>query len=451
MEFKNKKAMKKNALYTKYVVILLLVIIITAALSYRFGPKKEIIVETPEKNINALSLYHWWTSPGESAAISALMDVFIEKNPDTVVLPTPITGGGGFSMLEIIKPMIENGAPPDIFQIHAGYESKPYFDTGFLEPIDKIWKSGKLENVIPAVVQDMSKFEGHYYSIPMDIHRVNVVWYNKPLLDENKINPDDLTTWENFFEACEKLRKAGLEYPIQAADIWTVSHIFEQIIASMGIDFYEDWINGKITSAQNEKLMEALTILKQYLEYTSPDHDDLSWDQAAERILKGEGAFYIMGDWVNGDYASKGAELGVEYGTLPVPGTQKIFGLCVDTFEHPKDMLHHENADKFLIIASSKEGQDAFNSLKGSISARTDADIDKYNEYQKSAMTDFWTAKYIFPSVVHGSGAPTTFKLKLNDIMSEFTKNRDVEKTAEELGKFTEEIKEEFTIPWSLK
>jgi glucose/mannose transport system substrate-binding protein len=399
---------------------------------------------TQKQEVNALTFYHWWTSASEAAAINALIKVFTDKYPDTAVMPTPVIGGAGYTMFGIVQPLVIAGEAPDAFQMHAGYEAKPYFDAGLLDPIDALWKSENLEAIVPSVVQDMCKFDGHYYAVPVDVHRSNLVWYNKPLLDKNGIDPSKLTTWDDFFAACDKLKASGVES-------WTESHVLEQIIASQGIDFYQDFVNGKVTSPDDPKLVKSLEIFKKYLSYTNPDSASLSWDVATKRIIKGEGAFNIMGDWANGEFKIIGMVYGKDYGTFTVPGTSNMYGLVVDTFQHPKGALHPTNSEKWLKVVVSKEGQDAFNPKKGSISVRSDSDVTRYDDYQKSAIADFKNATYLFPSVVHGSGAPEQFKIKLNEVVTTFLTDLDVPKAATALTAETKTIAGNYSIVWSLK
>jgi len=147
------------------------------------------VSETLKPEVDALTFYHWWTSASESAAINSLITVFTTKYPSTAVMPSPVVGGAGYSMMGIIRPLVLAGEAPDAFQMHAGYEARPYFDAGLLNPIDGIWQSENLEAVIPPVVRDMCKFDGHYYAVPVDVHRANVVWYNTKLLEKNNIDP----------------------------------------------------------------------------------------------------------------------------------------------------------------------------------------------------------------------------------------------------------------------
>lgn len=423
-----KKLMRKmfgsSSAITKIQAIILAVIVIIAV-----GVSVFVTYQlTRPSPANLLEIYHWWTSGGEKAAIDALVEVFKSRYPDVGVIQSPVAGGAGYVMKAVLKSMVAAGEAPDAFQVHAGYEMKPYVDGGYLEPIDDLWEEEGWEDVFPAVVKDMMKWGGHYYAVPVNIHRANVLWYNKLILDEHGIDPATLKTWDGFFAACEKLRTEGIEYPIAMGGIgkWEITHALEQIFASVGIDFYQDLVNGKITDPNHPKLVEAFEIFAKYLEYVNPDYATLTWDQAVARVIKGEAAFNIMGDWANGEFYVAGNVFGVDYGAMPSPGTEGMYGLVVDCFEHPKGTKHPENSLKWLRVVGSREGQDTFNPIKGSISARIDADITKYGPYQKAAIDDFKNAKYMYPSIAHGSGAPEKFASALNDIASDFAVKKDV-------------------------
>lgn len=434
---------KKIRLNKKIILpILITLAIIGILIAYSLSNQKE--------DTGVLVFYHWWTSSGEQAALNALVDVFSEQYPNVTIIPTSISGGGGFQLIEVIKPLVFAREAPDAFQMHAGYEAKPYFEAGLLEQVDNIWKSQQLENVTPKIIQVMCKFDNHYYSVPVDIHRSNVVWYNKNLLDKNGIDISKINTWDSFFEACDKLKANGVKYPVQIGTDWTESHLFESIIASQGIDFYEDWINGKVTSADDPRLLKSLEIFKKYMSYANKDYSSLEWNEVTNRIILGEGAFNVMGDWANGEFKAVGMEYNEGYGTFPVPETGKMYGIVIDTFQRPKYIKHPTNSERWLEVVASRDGQDAFNPLKGSISARIDTNITKYGLYQRLAILDFLSIKYILPSVVHGSGAPEKFRVKLNEIISEFAKDLDINKTAKTLTDYTKEISKEFTTEWQL-
>lgn len=409
------------------------------------------LVQTPQMNV--LMFYHQWTSAGEQAALNAMINVFLDKYPNVTVLPTPIlsrsTSGGGIVLFNVVKPLVFSGQAPDSFQAHAGYESKTYFDAGLLDSVDNIWKIDNLENVTPKIIQAMCQFDGHYYSVPVDNQRSNIIWYNKALLDKNGIDPSNLTTWDSFFAACDKLRANGIKYPIQMGQTWTAAFAFDQIVASQGIDFYQDWINGKVISTDDPRLLNSFIIFKKYLSYVNPDSANIDWNTATDRIINGEGAFNIDGDWNNGEFIAANMTYNKDYGTFLVPGTGNMYGVVIDTFQLPKNIKHYDNAEKWLEVVGSKDGQDAFNPLKGSISTRFDTNVTNYDLYQRTAVLDFISSKYIFPAV--SNGAPNDFGVAEQNAIGTFVQDLDANKAAKTITDYTKQISAEYTINWQLE
>ena len=240
-----------------------------------------------------------------------------------------------------------------------------------------------------------------------------------------------------------------MENPVQMGTLWTIRHAMEGFMASMGIDFYEDWINGKLTDPNDPKIKKAIDVLEKYIDYANPDYINLSWNEATKRVIEGEGAFNIMGDWNNGEFKSANMIYNVDYGTFPVPGTEDMYAIVTDTFQRPKGSMHPESLKKWLKVVASKEGQDAFNPLKGSISARLDTETEKYDEYQKSAIKDFWSVRYMYPSISYGS--PKSLDNEMINIIEDFIKNRDKEETAKKIAEIGLKNKSEFTKEWILQ
>lgn len=96
-----------------------------------------------------------------------------------------------------------------------------------------------------------------------------------------------------------------------------------------------------------------------------------------------------------------------------------------DSFGLPKGAKNRDAAIAWLVVCGSKDGQDAFNPLKGSIPARTDGDRALYDEYLTSAMDDF-SSNEIAPSLAHGAAASEGWVTMFNDAMTLFVSDLDV-------------------------
>jgi glucose/mannose transport system substrate-binding protein len=352
-------------------------------------------------------------------------------------------------MFGVISGAAGTGRPADAFQVHAGAPLRPYLSAGLLNPIDEVWTDSGLEKVVPPIIQTMSKIDGHYYSLPVNVHRTNLIWYNKALLDKHRIDPSTLTTWNAFFEAAERLEAAGVHHPLQVGENWTASVAFEAIMVSLGIAAYEDWINGKITAADDPRLVEAFGILKKYLSHANPDHATTAWDVAIKRVIAGEAAFCVMGDWANGEFRLAKLKYGKDYGAMPVPGTKGFYGVSIDSFAQTRGIANPANSNRWMRVAASREGQDAFNVAKGSISARADADVTKYDPYQRSAIADFKGARFIYPNLT--SSTHDAFKSLLDNVMTAFAADLDVKKAAATVAAAAAGSQTRFSRAWSLK
>jgi glucose/mannose transport system substrate-binding protein len=401
---------------TKIALYIIIAVVVTGGVVG--GVTYVVLAPSAEQQSNTLYIYNWWTSGGEAAAIDALVGVFSAQYPQTTAVQVQIAGGSGIQLRTKIKTLMLAGDPPDTFQIHAGYEWKTFYDANLLDNIDFLWTPA-LQAVIPDVVESINKGpDDHYYSVPVDIHRSNVLWFDYHVLNNTGIgiDPSTLTSYDALIQACQWIvgnGTNGITKPISIGPAWTQAHLLEQILAS-NISAYEAWINGEIDSTSAPyypallQACETYVALKPYI--ASPSG---TWDAATAKLIAHTAAFNIMGDWANGEFLQANFNFTDDYGTVAAPGTGNMYGLVIDCFEKPKGIAHPTNVDNWLGVVASKAGQDAFNPLKGSIAARTDADPSKYGAYQAMfAIPDFAAISasgYMYPSVVHGSGAPEGF------------------------------------------
>lgn len=396
-------------------------------------------------------VFHAWTQPSETAALKALVDRFSAKYPEASTSAQLVPSGGidQKSLFPIVRKLVVAQRAPEAFQTHPGYATQPFLDDGLVSPIDGLWESEGLAKVIPSTIRDMTSLNGHYYSVPVGVHRMNVVWYNKALLDRNGIDPATLTSWDAFFKAADQLRASGVASPVQMGPAWTGSLAFQGIMASVGVDAYEDWINGKITTADDPRIQRALETFDRYLKYVNPDHANLPWEKALQRVIVGEAAFCLMGDWSDGEFRQAGKKYGKDYGSIPVPGTKGVYGVAIDTFLQLRGVSSATNSDRWLKLVASREAQDAFNVLKGSISPRGDAEAARYDLYQRSAILDLKNARHIYPSAEEAM--PAGYRTSIDDILAGFAVDRDAKKAASRLAQTTERLAGKFTRSWSLK
>ncbi len=100
------------------------------------------------------------------------------------------------------------GNPPDSFQGHAGAELRDYIKAGQVEPVDFIYRQAGFAKAMPASLLSQIRYNGKIYSVPVNIHRANVLWFNPRTLRSNGIAVP--RTWPQFMAALAKADEAGL-------------------------------------------------------------------------------------------------------------------------------------------------------------------------------------------------------------------------------------------------
>lgn len=371
-----------------------------------------------------LEIFSWWTAGGEADGLNAMFEIYKKRYPGVEIINATVAGGAGTNAKAVLKTRMQGGDPPDSFQVHGGEElTATWVVTGLMESLADLYKSEGWASVNPKDLVNIVSYKGAAYSVPVNVHRGNVLWYNKKVFDENNLKAP--ATWDEFFKVADTLKAKGIA-PLALGDKnkWEAAHLFEDILlATLGADGYRGLWTGK-TSWTGAGVKRALDAYARILTYVNSDHAAGTWDSAAQMLIDRKAAMTIMGDWAAGFFTSKGWKANVDYGFAPAPGTNGSFVVVTDTFGLPKKAPHRAEALNWLKVAGSKEGQEAFNPLKGSICARTDCDLNKFDAYLKSSAADF-KRNALVPSEVHGSAAPEGFATIFNDIVNLFVTNKN--------------------------
>jgi glucose/mannose transport system substrate-binding protein len=373
------------------------------------------------KATNKLEMFSWWTAGGEADGLNAMYDLYKKAYPNVEIVNAAVAGGAGTNAKAVLSTRLTGGDPPDAFQLHAGLEVEKYDPVKYVQPLDSLYASEGWEKVFPKDLISLLKYQNHFWGVPVNIHRANVMWYNKDLFSQNGLQPP--TTWDEFFTVADVFKAKGIvPLVIGTKEGWEAGHTFETILVSiLGADGYKGLWDGK-TQWTDPKVTQALETYKKIMTYVNTDYSALTWSDAAQYLVDGKGAMHIMGDWTDGWFTSKGY---TGYGWAPVPGTQGTFDALSDSFAAAKGAKDQVNLENWLKLAGSKAGQEAFNPKKGSICARTDCDPNLFNAYLKSAMQD-WSKDAIVPSVVHGAAAVEKWATVYKDILNTFATNGDV-------------------------
>jgi len=370
-----------------------------------------------------VEVFSWWASGGEAEGLAALVDAFGEQCPDVEFVNATVAGGAGFNAKAVLVSRLESGQPPDSFQAHAGKELLSYIEAGQLEPIDFIYEEAGLYDAFPAdLIEQVTYTDGNIYSVPVNIHRSNLIWWNPKTAEALGITPP--TTMDELFTALDIVKDAGAT-GLALATAWAQVHLLESVLLStLGVEDYNKLhIKGEGEAIwASAKTTEALEAYARLLTYANEDADAIDWAPAAQLVLDGNAGFTVMGDWSDAQFLSQGLTPNVDYAWAPFPGTAGVYMWLSDSFTLAKNAPNADASICWLKAAGSQAGQDAFNPKKGSIPARTDSDEALYGEYLQTALAD-WKTDKLAGSFAHGAVATNAAQSELQSVVSEFKAN----------------------------
>jgi glucose/mannose transport system substrate-binding protein len=381
-----------------------------------------------------LSVFSWWTGGGEAAGLAKLIDIWNKTNGSCPFKNETVAGGAGTNAKAVLAQRLAAHNPPDSFQGHAGKELLDYIKAGQVEPIDFIYKQFGFDKMMPKSLLSQISYKGHIYSVPVNIHRANILWYNPRVLRAAGIGKAPVT-WGQFMADLKRIQAKSPDVtPLALGEQWTQKHLLETILlAKLGpAGWAKLWTPaGNWSSPGVKSAIAAFDDLVQ--NFTNSDAASLTWQDAGKLVIDGKAAFNIMGDWQDGYFSGtlKGGNLhkkpGVDYGWTAVPGTGGVYDWLSDSFTLPKGAPHRDAAIKWLAFLGSKKAQDTFNPVKGSIPARQDANPALYGPYLKWALKQ-WKSDKLAGSLTHGVIADNAWNSAVDTALGLFLQSHDTGK-----------------------
>jgi glucose/mannose transport system substrate-binding protein len=353
-----------------------------------------------------VEIYSWWVSGAEQSALNAVLKDFATKNANLSV--TNAAAQNALSAQHELQNRIAEGNPPDTFQVNGGAELRQYIGSaspGPLEPLDFLAMEQGWSQLMPSAVIQAVTFGAHIYAVPVDIARINTLFYNKHIFEKNGLEPP--ATMADFVRVARVLQANHvMPVAIGAQVPWTLEVIFKGCLAAAGgPNYYTEFCSGRngyfagsSTSATIDSTFNAAvdcfgTILSVA---NRDDMRSLTWDQAVEEVRTGLAAMTIMGDWALGEFLHEGAVADVDFGEVPAPDSADTFIFTTDTFVLPRGAKNRAGAIALLSEWGSDKGQSVFFPLKGTIATRSDVDMSRYDSITRATMADF-KARQIVP------------------------------------------------------
>ncbi|HBS99513.1 MAG TPA: sugar ABC transporter substrate-binding protein [Citreicella sp.] len=345
---------------------------------------------------------HWWTSGGEAKSVAVLQQEFADNGGTWTDMP--VAGGGGDAAMTALRARVLSGNAPTAVQL-KGPAIQEWYEEGVLADISGVAEAEGWGDLLPEALAEHMKCEGTWCAAPVNVHRVDWIWANADVLEQNGIEMP--TTWDEFNAAAEKLQAAGVIPLAHGGQSWQDATVFETVVLGLGgPEFFRSaLIDLDPEALGSDTMVQVFDQMRTMRGFVDDNFSGRDWNLATAMVMNGEAAFQIMGDWAKGEFIAAGKVPGEDFLCGSTPGDGFLYN--VDSFA----MFTVEGEDKVAgqeLLAKLIMGpnfQEVFNLNKGSIPARTDVALDDFDMCaQKSSedMTASADSGALLPSYAHG-------------------------------------------------
>lgn len=333
----------------------------------------------PAQAAAASEVWTYWGSGTELTAIDGLMAVANKTYPDTPIKQRAISGSTT-EMRQALQVGFMGGNIPAAWQSALGQELKNFVDSGRLAPVDDIWQQVNGDKIFPQGLARVVTFNGKHYGIPLNMHTVSNVFYNKHIFDKLQLTPPK--TWEEYAAVSKALKGAGYQVLANAGgNNWTAYNLYAPLVSTLGTAGYYRLASGDLPFNSPDVHKAFALFTEMYAKNYMKNWSGYTWSSAADQLVQGKVAMYQMGDWLAAYLKDKGMTPGTDFDFFPAPGLDGATVVQVDVMARADtgDKVKNRAGQNFLLAAASAEGQRAFNGPKGSVAANMTVDDGIYD------------------------------------------------------------------------
>lgn len=366
-----------------------------------------------------VEVMHWWTSGGEAKALGELKQTLAKQGIGWK--DTPVAGGGGSNAMTVLRARVLSGQSPTAVQM-LGFDIQDWGEQGVVANLNNIANKEGWDTMVPAALQQFSKYKGKWVSVPVNVHSTNWMWGNKAVLD--KVGVSIPKNWNDLITAMKKIKAAGYVALAHGGQAWQDATVFDGVVlATGGVDFYRKALieldPKALSSATMKQVFDRMTQLRGFVDKNYPGRD---WNLASAMVINGKAAFQMMGDWAKGEFLSAGKQPGKDFVCFRTPGSQGAVTFNADQFTMFKvDKARQAAQQQMAKAVLSPEFQISFNKVKGSVPARTDISDDRFDACGKKAIADLKESvgkDSLVGSLAHGHAAPAAIKSAFYDVIT---------------------------------
>ncbi|WJY21286.1 ABC transporter substrate-binding protein [Fontisubflavum oceani] len=383
-----------------------------------------------------VEVLHWWTSGGEAAALNVLKGDL--EGQGIGWMDMPVAGGGGSDAMTVLRARVTAGDPPTAVQM-LGFSIQDWAAEGALANLDDLAAEQNWSDVVPEALQRFSTYDGSWVAAPVNVHSTNWVWANTALMEELGIEQPG--TWDEFVAAMQAAQDAGYTALAHGGQAWQDATIFDSMVMGVGgPEFYQAaMVDLDADALGSDQMVEAFQRMETLRGFVDDNFSGRDWNLASAMVANGDALFQIMGDWAKGEFINAGQTAGVEFQCFRVPGTEGTVTFNSDQFAMFNVSDETAMASQMSMASSvmSPEFQVAFNTVKGSVPARTDISDEAFDACGQLGMAQLAEAAEngtLFGSMAHGhANNPSVQNAMYDVITAHFNGEYDAATAAEEM------------------
>ncbi|WP_394790514.1 ABC transporter substrate-binding protein [Rhodoferax sp.] len=373
-----------------------------------------------------VEVLHYWTSGGEAKSVAELKVMMAARGHSWKDFS--VNGGGGANAMVALKQRVLAGNPPAAALI-KGPTIQEWAGLHVLSNLDAMAQFEKWDTLLPPVIAEQMKYKGSYVAVPVNVHRVNWLWANAAVLKKAGV-AESPKNYDEFFAAADKIKAAGFIAVAHGGQDWQDFTVFESVVLGVaGPAFYQQaLVQLDKTALASEQMKQALQVLRRIKGYTDSQSPGRDWNASTDLVINGKAGFQFMGDWAKGEFLAAGQQPGKDFSCSPAPGTAQAYTFNVDSFAmfQLKGWEAQKAQGYLAYLLMGQEFQEKFNLRKGSIPARLNMDMGKFDACAKTSSQDFVAtsqAGTLLPSVAHGMALAPAAQAAMRAAVSDFWSN----------------------------
>jgi multiple sugar transport system substrate-binding protein len=297
---------------------------------------------------------------------------FEKANPDVKVKPAYIEE----EAYKVQLPGWLTTEAPDVIKWHEGERLRYYAERGLLEDLTTDWQKNGWDKSYGALA-DASSYKGRKYALPTDYFSWGM-FYRKDLFAKVGIKGEP-KTWEEFLDACKKLKAAGIApIVVGGRDAWTLAVWFDFLdLRINGYAFHMQLMNGEVayTDARVKKVYDAWKVLVDN-KYIIDNPLSYSLDSAQPLLTQGKAAMMLMGTFASGALP-EASRPQMSYFRFPVVDAKVPLAEdgSADCLNIPARAKNKVDARRFLAFVSSADVDGKLAQVFGSLPANKEAKV----------------------------------------------------------------------------